>query len=139
MFILWWRKTHDLSRSVISRFSWHNSSVFFYLKHYVLLTKSSQSKCKFLDFPQPVLKFAKSFMSFFKQKSAFLQSLDHSYMSWKITPLYIFSWNFILLYKETIKSKFSDFWLLPWKLTKFLMLFFKPQVSFSFNIVLPFQ
>ena len=31
------------------------------------------------------------------------------------------------------KCKFSDFWLLAWKLTKFFMSFFKPRVSFPLN------
>ena len=37
--------------------------------------------------------------------------------------------------KEPIEKKFSDFWVVPWKLTKFLMSYFKLQVSFSLNFV----
>ena len=37
------------------------------------------------------------------------------------------------------KWKFSDFRLLSWKLTKFLMSFFKPQVSFPLNFAPPFS
>ena len=39
--------------------------------------------------------------------------------------------------KEPSKCKFSDFQLLPWKLTKFLISFFKPPASFSLNIASP--
>ena len=37
--------------------------------------------------------------------------------------------------KEPIEKKFSDFWVVRWKLTKFLMSYFKLQVSFSLNFV----
>ena len=37
------------------------------------------------------------------------------------------------------KSKFSDFQLLTWKLTKFLMSFFKPKISFHLNFATPFS
>ena len=37
------------------------------------------------------------------------------------------------------KCKFSDFRLLAWKLTKFLMSFFKPQVSFPLHFAKPFS
>ena len=37
--------------------------------------------------------------------------------------------------KEPIEKKFSDFWVVRWKLTKFLMPYFKLQVSFSLNFV----
>ena len=35
------------------------------------------------------------------------------------------------------KRKFADFQLLAWKLTKFLMLFYKPQVNFPLKFTLP--
>ena len=35
------------------------------------------------------------------------------------------------------KCKFSDVRLVAWKLAKFLMWFFKPQVRFSFNFAIP--
>ena len=37
------------------------------------------------------------------------------------------------------KYKFPDFRLLPWKLTKFLLSFFKPQVSLPLNFATPFS
>ena len=41
--------------------------------------------------------------------------------------------------RSLLKCKFSDFGLLAWKLTKFLMSFFKPQVSFVLNFAWPFS
>ena len=41
---------------------------------------------------------------FWNNKSAFLQILHHSSVSWDTTPLYFFSWNFIYFqWKEPIK------------------------------------
>ena len=62
--------------------------------------KSSTSKCKFSDFPLLALKITKFLMSFFKQKTIFLQSLDLFSVSWKIILLYFFSWNFICCHWE---------------------------------------
>ena len=46
-------------------------------------------------------------------------------------PLYFFISN--LGQKEPIEVKFSDFWVVGWKFTKFLMSCLKLQVSFSLN------
>ena len=46
---------------------------------------------------------------------------------------------FALDKRSPSKCNFSDFRLLPWKLTKFLMSFFKPRVSFPLNFELPFS
>ena len=67
-------------------------------------------------------------------RSGFIQILHHCSVSWKIVPLYIFSSN--LKYfgqKRPTEVKFSDFWLIGWKLTQFLMSYLKPEVSFSLN------
>ena len=53
-------------------------------------------------------KFAKFLMSFSSNKSVFLQILHHSWMSWKITPLYCFSSNNIYLQKEPIKVEIVE-------------------------------
>ena len=50
-------------------------------------------------------------------RSRFIQILHHCSVSRKITPLYFFSSNLYTLDKK----QFSDFWLVGWKFTKFLM------------------
>ena len=50
---------------------------------------------------------------------------DNSTVLFYLNPLY-------LRKKEPIKVKFSDFWVLGWKITKFLMSKLKLQVRFSF-------
>ena len=48
-------------------------------------------------------------------------------------PLYAFD------KRNPSKCKFSDFQLLAWKLTKFLMSFFKARISFPLNFASPFS
>ena len=94
------------------------------------LYKSSPSKCKFSDFPLFELKFTKLLMSFFKQKSVFLQGLGLISVSWEImtsAPFYAIDKS------STLKCKFSDLPLLILKFTKFLMSFLEPKVRFSSN------
>ena len=50
---------------------------------------------------------------FWNNKSVFLQILHHSSVSWDITPLYFFSWNFIYFQqKESIKVQI--WWNFTW-------------------------
>ena len=68
------------------------------------------------------------------KKSVFLQSLDHSSVSWDIILLYFLAETLYVIDKSsTSKWKFSDFQLLALKFTKFLMSFLEPSVSFSSN------
>ena len=85
--------------------------IFFLSQTLYTFKKSSPSKCKFSDIAQRVLNFTKLFMSFFKKTSVFLQTLDHSSVSWEITLLYIFSWDFIC-YWQNEPIKVQDFRLL---------------------------
>ena len=65
--------------------------------------------------------------SFETTRSRFIQILHHCSVSWKITPLYFFSSNLTYVgQKELAEVKFSDFWVIRWKFTKFLMSYLKP-------------
>ena len=69
-----------------------------------------------------------------------IQILHHCSVSWKITSLYFFNWN--LLYsgeKEPNEVKFSDFWVVGWKFTKFPMSYLKSKVSFSLKFAILFS
>ena len=67
-------------------------------------------------------------------RSGLFQILCHSTVSKKITPLYFCSSNLeYFAQKMSIEMKFSDFWVVEWKLTKFPMSDLKPQVSISLN------
>ena len=65
-------------------------------------------------------------------RSTFLSigGFDHISVSWEITVLYFFGWNFLRYWQ---KCKASDLPLLALKFTKIVMSFLKPRVSFSSN------
>ena len=88
-----------------------------------------------------------SHTSFETTRSKFIQILHHCSVSWKITPLHFFASPFSVMkdnssvffylrplyfgQKEPVKVRLSDFWVVGWKVTKFLMSCLKLQVSFS--------
>ena len=79
-------------------------------------------------------------VTFETPRLGFIQILHHCLVSWKIIPLYFFSSNLIYFgQKKPIKVKFFDFWVVGWKLTKFVMSYLKPQVSFSLNFASLFR
>ena len=49
---------------------------------------------------------------------------------WHMIPLKFSRWNIYFEQKEPMEVKFLDFWVVRWKFTKFLMSYFKPQISF---------
>ena len=86
----------------------HDSSVSWkitplYFKDYILCTKRTNQSANFEDFWVLGSKFTKIF-HFWNNKLVFLQILRQSSISWDITPLYFFHWNFIYFQqKENIK------------------------------------
>ena len=77
---------------------------------------------------------------FWNQGSAFLRTLHHSSVSWDLL-FCTFSSKYLYALDKRIgsKCKLLDFRLLEWKLTKFLMSFFKPQINFPLNFASPFS
>ena len=70
----------------------------------------------------------------FLKPQGFIQILNHCWVSWQIPPLYYCSSNLVYFeLKEPIKKNFSNFWMVGWKFTKFLMSYLKLQLSFSSN------
>ena len=70
----------------------------------------------------------------FLKPQGFIQILNHCWVSWQIPPLYYCSSNLVYFeLKEPIKKNFSNFWMVGWKFTKFLMPYLKLQLSFSSN------
>ena len=105
------------------------------------IDKSSTSKCKFSDFPLLRLKFTKFFMSFFESRLSFFFKLwitlqcHETWLFCTFSSKSFYAWD----NRTWWKCKFSDFRLLAWKLTKFLMSFFKPEVSRPLNFATPFS
>ena len=82
-----------------------NSSVFFWLKPCTLWTKRAHQSKIFRVLSGWVTKLLTKFLlSYLKSKISFFETLHHPSVSWEITLLYIFSWNFISFgKKEPIK------------------------------------
>ena len=96
--------------------------------------KSSLSKWKFSDLPLLILKFTKFLMSFLEPGVSFSSKFASFFSVIRLTLLYFLSKSVYALDKRIqSRCKFSDFRLLAWKLTKFLLSFFKPQISFPLN------
>ena len=106
--------------------------LYFFSWNLYAIDKSSTSKHKFSDLTLLAWKFTK-FLLFFKPKVGF---------SWNFASLFsvmrhnscIFSSKSLYALEKRIQSKckFSDFWLLAWKLIKFLVIF-QTTSQFSLN------
>ena len=98
--------------------SWKITLLYFLAQTSYTLDKNSLSKWNFLFFEW----FGENSPYFsclvWNHNSIFLLTLHHSSMSWEISLLYIFSWNFI---RTTPICKISDFRLLSWNFTKFVL------------------
>ena len=92
--------------------------------HFLLWTKGSHEYNNFNTFKCSDENLPNSSCHFPNHKSVFLQILHDSSVSWNITHLYFFRWNFvycILCIKRTNQSaNFLDFLVLGSKFTKFL-------------------
>ena len=65
-------------------------------------------------------------------RSGFIQIFHHSLVSWKTTPLHFFSSNLTYFGQKQL-IEVSDFWVVGWKFTKFLMSYLKTRGRFSLN------
>ena len=92
--------------------------------------QSSLSKWKFADLSLLPLKFTKFLMSFLEPRVSFSSNFASLFSVMRLTLLLFCTFSSKSLYaldkRIRSKSKFSEFWLLAWKLTKFLMSSFKP-------------
>ena len=112
----------------------------FMLKHYILSTKVAYESENFQTCQCLHWNSLNSSCHFWNQGSAFLRTLHHSSVSWDLL-FCTFSSKYLYALDKRIgsKCKLLDFRLLEWKLTKFLMSFFKPQINFPLNFASPFS
>ena len=73
----------------------HNSYEIFYLKHYMLWTKRPHQSTVFQTFEYSNESSSNSSYHFWNHKVRVFQILHYYWVSWKITPMYIFSSNLI--------------------------------------------
>ena len=85
----------------------HSSSVNFKLIHFLLWIKRSHQSPNFQTFGCSGINLLNSSCHFPNHKTIFPQTLHHSLVSWKTTPLYSFSSNIIYFFKRSpLKCKF---------------------------------
>ena len=125
----------------------HNSSVLFWLKHNILSTKVAHQKANFqitvhifaLKFTKYLKSFLEMIVNFPSNFASFFSVMRHN----SSVLFHLKSISSKTLYAldkiSPPRCKFSDFWLLESKLTKLLVSFLKPQVSFSLNFASPFS
>ena len=123
------QKASFLSKFCVMR---NNSSLLFIAETLSAINERNTSKCTFLDFCLLTWKLTKFLMSFFKQKVSYFSKF--CIMRDNSSVLFIAEILLPIDKRVLLKSKFSNFQLLAWKLTKFLISFLKPPVSFSLNI-----
>ena len=79
---------------------------------YILWTKGTNQSRNFENFECSGQNSPNS-CHFWNNKSVFLQILHHSSVSWDITPLYFFSWNFIY-FQQKQPIKVQIWWNFTW-------------------------
>ena len=83
--------------------SWKMTPLYFFGQMLCTLHKRDQSKCKFLRLLSGRIKINQILVIFETTNQFFFQILHHSSVSWDVTPLYFFSWNFICFQQKSIK------------------------------------
>ena len=103
--------------------SWKITPLHFLAQTLYTLDKKNPSKCNVQTFERLRENSPNSSGHIWNQKSVFRSTLYHSTVSWEITLLYFFSWNFIWFVTEGDhqSGKLSDFQLLTLNFTKFVL------------------
>ena len=116
----------------------HDSTVNLKLTHFLLWAKGSYQSFNFDTFEWSGENLQNSSCHFPSSNSVFLQILNHSSMSWKITPLYFCSSkNTYFAQKDPIKVKiFETFECSSQKLSNFLCQFWNDE-SIPLQILYP--
>ena len=91
--------------------SWKITPPYFFRSQVIYFARRGQSKCKFFRLLSAWIKIHQLFVSFETTNCFFFQVFYHPSVSWDITTLYFFSWNFICCeQKKPIKVKISLQW-----------------------------
>ena len=112
----------------------HNCSVLFQVKRYNFAQKG-QSKVQIFETFECLDQNSPNSCHFWNNKLVFLQILNNCSVSWDITPLYFFSWNFIY-FQQKQPIKVQIWWYFTWavenlKLCTFMGYFCKNHIRFQ--------
>ena len=100
------------------------------------IDKISTSECKFSDLPLFTLIFTKFLMSILELRTSFSSNFASLFSVMRHNSSVLFHLKLYMLWTKGARqsANFQDIWLCAWKLTKFLMSFFKPRVNFPLNL-----
>ena len=111
----------------------HNSSDIFWLKHYALDKRAHQStnfqifQCFNESWPNSSYQFRNHKVKVYSNFASLFSVMKYNF------SVFLLSQTLILLTKRPVRVKFSNFCVVWWKFTKFLMSCLKLQVDFSLN------
>ena len=84
--------------------SWKITPLYFFRSKVIYFVRKGPIKAQIFETFECLDENSPKCCHFWNNKSVFLQTLHHFWVSWDITPLYVFSWNFIYFQrKELIK------------------------------------
>ena len=114
--------------------SWHIIPMKFSIRNIIRFGQKESIKVQFLRLLSALMSVNPIPHYIFETtRSGFIQILHHSSASRKITTVNFCSWNLLHFgQKESIETKYSDFWEVRSKFNKFLVSYFKPQVRFFY-------
>ena len=96
-----------------SSVSWKITPLYFFRSNVIYFAQGGPIKVQILETFECLDQNSPNSCHFWNNKSVFLQILHQSSVSWDITPLYFFSWNFIYFQqKEPIKVQI--WWNFTW-------------------------
>ena len=113
----------------------HNSYVLFFGSNIIFFRQKQHIKVHVSRLATARIKINQISGVIFGTKSQFFLKLCITLQWHEIQLFWTFSSKNVYSFdkRSPSKCKFLDFWLLTWQLTKFLMSFFKPPVSFALN------
>ena len=93
--------------------SWKITPLYFFRSNIIYFVQKEQIKVQIFETFECLGQNSPNSYQFWNNKSVFLQILHHFSVSWDVTPLYFFSWNFIYFQlKEPIKVQI--WWNFTW-------------------------
>ena len=93
--------------------SWKITSLHFFRSNVLYFTQKEPIKVQIFETFKCSGQNSPNFCHFWKNKSVFLQILHQSSVSWDVTPLYFFSWNFTY-FQQKKPIKVQTWWNVAW-------------------------
>ena len=111
---------------------WKITSLYFFRPNVIYFAQKESIKVNIFETFECLGQKLSNSCHYWNNRSVFLQTLHHSSMSWNITPLYFFSWNFTY-FQQKERMKVQIWWNFTWKVES--LIFYTLMGSFcSYHI-----